>query len=142
MNWHDYFMGFARQASTKSKDTTKVGAVLVGPDNEVRLTGYNGPPRRVRDNIPQRWERPTKYLFISHAEENIVSFAARQGIRTDGCTIYVTHSPCARCARAIIQAGIGRVVFGPGTTSMPDEEFAAAAAMFDEAQVAVVRHDG
>ena len=41
------------------------------------------------------------------------------------------------CARTLIQAGIARVICGPGTTSMPEEEFAAAAAMFREAGVKV-----
>ena len=27
-----------------------------------------------------------------------------------GCTIYVTHIPCADCTRAIVQVGIERVV--------------------------------
>jgi dCMP deaminase len=134
MNWPSYFMSFALLAATKSKDTTQVGAVLVGPDNEIRLTGFNGPPRGVED-LPERRERPTKYLFASHAEANLVAFAAREGIRTKGCTVYVTHHPCSSCARTLIQAGIECVVVGRGTTSMPDEEFEAAAVMFAEAGV-------
>lgn len=136
MTWLEYLMGFAQHAACKSKDSTQVGAVLVGPDREVRLTAYNGPPRGVRD-LPDRRERPTKYLFASHAEANLVAFAAREGIRTAGCTVYVTHFPCAACARTLIQAGIERVVVGPGTTSMPDAEFAAARQMFREAGVVV-----
>lgn len=134
MRWTDYYMGFARHAATKSKDTTQVGAILVGPDGEVRLTAFNGPPRGVEDLVERR-ERPAKYLFASHAEANLVSFAAREGIRTAGCIVYVTHSPCASCARTLIQAGIREVVCGHGTTSMPPEEFAAARLMFREAGV-------
>lgn len=136
MSWTDYYLGFARHAATKSKDTTKVGAVLVGPDGEVRLTGFNGPPRGVHD-APDRFERPRKYLFASHAEANLVAFAAREGIRTAGCRIYVTHAPCAACARTLIQAGIVKVIHGAGTTSMPAEEFEAARQMFREAGVPV-----
>ena len=133
-SWPEYYMGFAQHAATKSKDSTQVGAVLVGTDGEVRLTGYNGPPRGVEDT-PGRRERPTKYLFASHAEANLIAFAAREGIRTKGCTVYVTHHPCSACARSLIQAGIACVVVGPGQTSMPDEEFEAAAVMFAEAGV-------
>lgn len=138
MNWTAYYMGFAHWAAQKSKDTTKVGAILVGPDGEVRLTGYNGPPRGVHDT-PERRERPAKYLYASHAEANLVAFAAREGIRTAGCTVYVTHAPCASCARTLIQAGVKRVVFGRGTTSMPNEEFFTAEVMFHEAGVEMVR---
>ncbi|MCR5943505.1 dCMP deaminase family protein [Ochrobactrum sp. XJ1] len=134
MNWNQYFMGFARHAALKSKDSTKVGAVLVGPDREVRLTGYNGPPRGVYDSEWRR-ERPQKYLFASHAEANLIAFAAREGIRTKNCTVYVTHMCCSACARTLIQAGVSSVVYGPGTTSMPREEFEAAETMFKEASV-------
>lgn len=136
MDWIEYYMGFARHAALKSKDTTKVGAILVGPDGEVRLTAYNGPPRGVAD-LPDRFERPRKYLFASHAEQNLIAFAARQGIRTDGCTVYVTHYPCSSCARTLIQSGIKRVIYGSGKTHMPDEEFYSANDMFSEAAVSV-----
>ena len=130
----EYYMGFAHHAATRSKDSTQVGAVLVGPKGEVRLTGYNGPPMGVEDR-PERFQRPAKYLFAVHAEANVVAFAARNGIRTEGCTLYTTHYPCSACAKLIIQAGIVCVVAGDGTTSMPEEEFKAAEQMFYEAKV-------
>jgi dCMP deaminase len=132
----EYFMGFARHAATRSKDTTKVGACLVGPAGEVRLTGYNGPPIGVHD-LPKRFERPQKYLFASHAEANVIAFAARQGIRTEGCTLYVTHHPCAACTRTIIQAGIVEIVYGPGKFMALAEEITAASDMLSEAGVKV-----
>ena len=140
MDFPSYHMSFAETASRKSKDETKVGAALIGPFGEVRLTGFNGPPKGVRES-PERRERPTKYLYTSHAEENLISFAARVGIPTDGCSVFVTHHPCSRCARQLIQAGIKHVVFGPGKTSMPREEFEAAAVMFAEAGVSVIDGD-
>ena len=133
-SWPEYFMGFAAHAASKSKDVTQVGAVLVGPDGEVRLTGYNGPPRGVLD-LPERRERPAKYLFVSHAEANLIAFAAREGIRTKGCTVYVSHASCCDCMKAMIQAGVSRIVYGPGTTSMPPEMFEAAKTMAREAGV-------
>jgi dCMP deaminase len=134
MDWDAYYRGFAHHAALKSKDTTKVGAVLVGPDGEVRLTSFNGPPRGVEDTL-QRRKRPEKYLFASHAEANLIAFAAREGIRTKDCTVYVTHYPCSSCARTLIQAGIRCVVSSDGRTSMPEEEFSAASQMFREAGV-------
>lgn len=134
-DWQNYLFGFAQHAATKSKDSTQVGAVLVAPNGRtVLLTAYNGPPAGVND-LPERRERPAKYLFASHAEANLVAFAARAGVRTDGCSVYVTHACCSACARTLIQAGIRSVVYGAGTTSMPADEFSAAAAMFAEAGV-------
>ena len=140
MKWSDYYMGFAIHAATRSKDATQVGAVLVGPDGEIRLTGYNGPPKGVED-LEERRESPAKYLYAAHAEANLVAFAAREGIRTAGCIVYVTHAPCASCARTLIQAGIREVICGHGTTSMPIEEFTAARLMFREAGVTMTRLD-
>lgn len=134
MTWDDYFSTLASVVAQKSKDPTKVGALLVGPDREIRLTAFNGPPKGVRDT-PERLERPTKYLFASHAEANLIAFAAREGIRTANCTVYVTHMPCSSCARTLIQAGITQIWYDRGQTSMPVEEFLAASVMFDEAGV-------
>ncbi len=49
--------------------------------------------------------------FVLHAEQNILTFSAKVGISTDGCTLYVTHSPCKMCAKMVAQSGISRVVY-------------------------------
>lgn len=109
--WHYRFMELAFLISTWSKDpSTKTGAVVVGPDREIRATGYNGLVRGVEDDVPERLERPTKYDFFEHAERNAVYNACLTGTSLKGCTLYATHSPCTDCARAIIQAGIKTVV--------------------------------
>lgn len=139
MNWDNYYFSFAKLAASKSKDSTKVGAALVGDNGEVRLTGYNGPPRGVEDT-PARLERPAKYLFASHAEANVIAFAARTGIRTMGCKLYTTHHPCAGCAKLIIQSGITCVHVAGGTLdpSTWGPDLLAATEMFREAGVEVI----
>lgn len=139
-SWQEYYHKIAEAVATKSKDQTKVGAILVAPGGEIILTAYNGPPRGVEDR-PERLERPTKYLYASHAEANLIAFAARNGIKTHGCKVYVTHAPCASCARTLIQAGVAEIRHGNGTTSMPEEEFEAARTMFREAGVPVFGPD-
>jgi dCMP deaminase len=121
----------------KSKDpSTKVGAVIVGQDNEVVSTGFNGFPRgaidkpgctclEISDNvkIPQqslvdkakkinaRYQRPLKYKWTEHAERNAIYNAARIGSSLRGCRIYINSlPPCCDCARAIIQSGINEVI--------------------------------
>ncbi len=47
-----------------------------------------------------------------HAEANAVIQAARNGVRIDGATVYVTASPCWGCFKMIANAGLSRVVFG------------------------------
>ncbi|MGB2552636.1 deoxycytidylate deaminase [Campylobacter sp. MOP51] len=48
--------------------------------------------------------------FVLHAEQNVISYAAKKGIATEGCDLYITHTPCKECAKLIAQAGIARVV--------------------------------
>ena len=132
MDWDTYFYGFAKHAALKSKDSTQVGAVAIGKDRQVLEVGFNGPPRGVLD-LPERQERPAKYLYTAHAEANLVATAARE--RLLGATVYVSHMCCSGCTKSLIQAGVAKVVFGDGTTSMPPEEFEAARVMFKEAGV-------
>ena len=95
----------------QSKDPcTKVGAVIVGTDNEVRSTGYNGLPRGCVDDNPNRDTRPEKYYWYEHAERNAIYNAARMGLSVKGCTLYTQGIPCADCARAVIQSGITEVI--------------------------------
>lgn len=109
--WNYRFLELAELISSWSKDpSTKTGAVVVGPDKEIRATGYNGLVRGACDDIPERMERPTKYDFFEHAERNAVFNACLSGTSLRGCTIFCTLTPCTDCARAIIQSGIKEVV--------------------------------
>jgi tRNA(adenine34) deaminase len=95
------FMGLAldlaREAGAAGE--VPVGAVIV-LDGEVVGRGCNQPIIR---------HDPT-----AHAEVMALRDAcARLGnYRLPGATLYVTLEPCAMCAGAILQARIGRVVFG------------------------------
>ena len=109
--WDVRFLRLALEVSTWSKDrSTQVGAVIVGADRSPGPYGYNGFPRFIDDEKEERHIRPTKYEWTEHAERNAIYNAARTGVALKGSTIYVTHVPCADCARAIIQVGITRVV--------------------------------
>lgn len=110
MNWDEYFVNMLDVVSLKSKDTTKTSAIIVGPNNEIRSTGYNGAPRGFNDNDKIKFEKPEKYFWIEHAERNAIYNAARVGTSTDNCTLYASHFPCIDCARAIVQSGITKVV--------------------------------
>ena len=138
--WDERFLDLAEHIANWSKDpSTKVGCVVVGNDREIRSTGFNGFPRGIKDTQERLQNRDLKYPLICHAEENAIMHAARIGVSLKGCTAYVTLTPCARCARSLIQAGISEVVF-PNKTDIParwEEEFAAAIDMLKEAGVEV-----
>lgn len=111
LDWDKYFLDMAIFVAQKSKDkSTKVGAVIVGPEKEVRSTGFNGFARKVNDEKLVRHERPLKYFWTEHAERNAIYSAAKVGIPLEGCSIYIDFYPCSDCARAIIQSGIKEVI--------------------------------
>ena len=143
--WDEYFLDMAKLASTRSKDRSlRVGAVIVGPNREVRSTGYNGMPRKINDQVEARHERAVKNFYTVHSELNALCNAARIGVSVEGCTIYIASdpyllSPCSCCAAAMIQCGISRIVYkDPG--EVPDrwkESCGIAEEMLKEAGVVV-----
>lgn len=126
-----WFLGLADYASKRSRDATKVGAVIAGPDFVVRSIGWNGFPRGVDDSISLRKMRPLKYTWTEHAERNAIYNAARNGVSTVGCMMFAQTFPCAGCARGIIQAGISKFYVGfpswdpegPVTNEFPEDDW-------------------
>ncbi|WP_295010575.1 nucleoside deaminase [uncultured Microbacterium sp.] len=91
-----------------------VGAVVLDPDGAVVGEGRN--------------DREETADPTGHAE--IVALraaaAARGSWNLSGCTLVVTMEPCVMCAGAILQARVGRVVFGAW-----DEKAGAAGSLYD-----------
>ena len=111
LSWDNYFMNMVYLVAMKSKDeSTHIGAVIVGPDREIRSTGYNSFVRGANDYLEARQERPEKYFWIVHAERNAIYNAARIGVSIKDCVMFTNGFPCNDCARAIIQSGIKEVV--------------------------------
>lgn len=136
--WDIYYLTIAHAAAQLSKDkNTKVGAVIVGPDREIRATGFNSFPRGINDNVAARQERPLKYKFFEHAERNAIYNAARAGIALKGCSIYVPWTPCCDCARAIIQVGITKVFCEYKHPLRWEDSCGPSLQMLDEAQIPV-----
>ena len=113
ISWDTYFMSIAVLSGMRSPDpSTQVGAVIVDRDKVIQSVGYNGWPRGIEafaDDDP-RWNRPEKYFWMSHAEENAILNAGRIGVKLEGCSLYVPIHPCAGCARMILQVGITEVI--------------------------------
>lgn len=142
--WNGRFLNIAREVASWSKDTSsKVGCVIVDSEKSIKTTGYNGLPRGVDDTVAGRNERPEKYRWFSHAEANAISNCSRMGVSSENCVIYVTHPPCAACARSIVQAGISEVVI-PKESLTEDflsrwgEEYEVSKQMFSEAGVRLI----
>jgi dCMP deaminase len=107
--WHLRFLKLAEEVADWSKDpSTKVACILV-KDRRIISTGFNGFPRGISDDLETLLDRDKKYEITVHAEVNAVTAAALHGVSTDGCTAYVTFTPCSRCASVLINAGIKEV---------------------------------
>lgn len=110
--WDEYFMGIAGQVATRSTcDRKRVGAVLVR-DKTILSTGYNGSIRGMAhcDEVGHMMDGDHCVATI-HAEANAIIQAARNGVRVEGATVYVTASPCWNCFKMLANAGIRRIVY-------------------------------
>ncbi|MCF6273849.1 MAG: deaminase [Rhodobacteraceae bacterium] len=107
--WDQRFFSMCHLIASWSEDKSRqVGAVIIGPDKEVRSIGFNGLPRGIFSDIEKRHSSKNgeKYYWFEHAERNAIYNAARAGIATKNCEMYCTVFPCSDCLRAIIQSGI------------------------------------
>jgi dCMP deaminase len=92
-------------------DRAFVGCVL-SLDKRILTTGFNGSP------MGQPHCDEVGHLLVDghcvrtiHAETNAIIQAALHGVSTRGCTCYVTHFPCINCTKALINAGITRLIY-------------------------------
>ena len=115
-SWTSYFMEITEMVATRSTcDRAFVGCTLVNKDNRIVSTGYNG---SVAGN-PHCDEvghvlRDGHCIATIHAEMNALLYCAKEGISVKGATAYITHFPCLNCTKALIQAGIAKVVYKHG----------------------------
>ncbi len=118
--WMDRALDQARRAAAAGE--VPVGAVLV-IDDEVIAEAHNSPILR---------SDPT-----AHAEMLVLREAASriENYRLNGATLIVTLEPCAMCAGALVNARVGRLVFG-----CRDIRFGAVRSKFEIADSGVLNH--
>ena len=111
----------------------KVGAVIV-KDDRILSYGYNGMPKGFDNDceveieeVEQCYEeyyldhggspylmKTLKYVTkpeVIHAEINAIAKVAASSDSTKGASIFITHAPCADCAKMIIASGIETVYY-------------------------------
>ena len=118
--WDEYFLRIAEAVSTRADcNRGKIGAVLVR-DRRILSTGYNGAPKGlphcsevgclIKKEINDKGEIDERCVRTVHAELNTITQAALHGVNTHGSTLYGIYKPCSVCMKALINAGIKRVV--------------------------------
>jgi len=140
VDWDTLFMSMVYVIAAKSKDQlTHIGAVVVGPNNEVRSVGYNSFPRNIDDDNEERQKRPEKYFWFAHAEANAIVNAALVGIPLKGSRLYTNGVPCSSCALYIINSGIEEVIvdkyWNERNSELWNEHAKRSITMFKEANV-------
>lgn len=114
--WYKYFMNVAEESGKLSRDPkTKVGAVIVH-NKRIKSTGFNGAPSTFPDElVPVNSDGETliekKNTYMCHAELNAILNYDGQITDLKNADMYVTVSPCSRCACMIAQVGIKRVIY-------------------------------
>ena len=122
------FIGKAFEESEKSSDWWRqIGAVVV-KDGKIIITGYNkhlpsdfspyinGDPRNNFD-AGIRYDLCTSI----HAEAATIAVAAKNGIKLQGCFVYVTTFPCPTCARLLAESGISKIYYSKGYSLLDAE---------------------
>lgn len=107
----------------------QVGAVFAR-DGRILVTGYNGAPAGLPHcdhtcncgQVEQSKVDGVGYCKdwcasqhpctqAEHAERNGIAYAARNGVRLEGCEVFLTDSPCLPCSMALVNAGVERVIY-------------------------------
>jgi len=118
MNFQKYWsmyvdMAFAAASKSHAR-RLRTGCLVVKYDQPISI-GINGTPPGWEDNNCEDvdiWsgEMVTKSC-VRHAEYNALSKLIRSTLSAEGAHLFVTHSPCLKCADMIADAGIERVIY-------------------------------
>lgn len=130
--WDETWLAVASAIAGRSDcEPRQVGVVIVSPDNRDHWVGYNGPPAGYLESCGIRRpngcrnycsqgagasERGSGLLegllcVAVHAEINALMQSDR-ALRAGG-TVYSTAAPCWKCALAVANSGVSRLVCPP-----------------------------
>ncbi|KXH87384.1 ComE operon protein 2 [Sporosarcina sp. HYO08] len=112
ITWDQFFMAQCHLLAVRSTCTRlAVGATIVR-DHRIIAGGYNGSISGGDHCIDHGCYVVDNHCVRTiHAEMNALLQCSKYGIPVAGSTLYVTHFPCLQCSKAIIQAGIRRVLY-------------------------------
>lgn len=132
----DYYLALAFTVATRSPCGRQRGGAVLVTDDRVIATGHTGvPDELVTDGQPcagcRRPEdvseagpedltvRPGEVSLCVQADLAALMSAARHGASTAGAVLYATDQPDFASSKALVQAGVAKVVFA--RTWNPDD---------------------
>lgn len=119
-SWDEYFMEISKTVAKRATcDRGKSGCVIV-KNKQILVTGYVGSPvglphcdevgHQMKTTTHEDGTQTQHCVRTTHAEQNAICQAAKLGVPIEGSTLYCKMTPCAVCAKLIINSGIKRVV--------------------------------
>lgn len=119
-SWDEYFMKISQVVGERATcDRGRSGCVIV-KDKRILVTGYVGSPAGVKHCdeaghemhtvIHEDGSQSKHCIRTTHAEQNAIANAAREGVPVNGSTLYCSMTPCYICAKILINSGVVRVV--------------------------------
>ncbi|WP_303864687.1 cytidine/deoxycytidylate deaminase family protein [Alkalibaculum bacchi] len=127
LSWDEYFIEMLDIIKKRSTCLRRQVAAIIVKDKRIVATGYNGAPSGIahcgdigclREQLGVPSGEKHELCRAIHAEQNAIIQAAVHGVSIAEATIYITHSPCALCAKMLINANIKRIVY---TSDYPDQ---------------------
>lgn len=119
-SWDEYFVELLDHLSSRSTCDRGKPATIITKDNRILSTGYAGSPsglphcddvgHELATMIKENGTQSQHCIRTIHSEINAIVNAARYGIALEGGTLYSTMTPCYSCAKAVINAGIKRII--------------------------------
>lgn len=108
----EFYLGLGLWASQRSTCLRARVGCVVAKESGVIAVSYNGAPKGAPHCLDIGCILVEGHcITATHAEINAIAHCAKLGISTFGANLFVTHSPCTTCAKAIVRAGIGSVSF-------------------------------
>lgn len=125
-DWREYFLNLAKAVSLRGDCSRRqVGCVVVGDDNRVVSTGYNGSapggPSCLAGQCPRAkssvdpgssYDTGPGACVAVHAEANALLYADYH--RLKGATVYITDEPCGGCRKLLDAMPLRAVVWPSG----------------------------
>ena len=117
--WAERYLRIAREVASWSSCLSRQVGCVITVNRRLVSTGYNGAPA----GIPSCRERGVclrkdsksgenlDQCYAAHAEQNAITWAAKEGGSLKGGDVYVTTLPCTTCMKLIIQSGLKRVFY-------------------------------
>lgn len=119
-SWDEYFMEVARAVAKRATCDRGRSGCVIAKDKQILVTGYVGAPAGLPhcDELGhlfkivrhQDGHESQHCVRTTHAEQNAIVQAAKQGVSINGAVLYCRMTPCRVCAQMIINAGIKRVI--------------------------------